>query len=1026
MTPQTTMHPDFVIRYLWRVWLVLAVLCLWALVHVPGAWAGSGPVRILVLHSYHQGHYWTDGMQQAIVKGFADSGLDVDLDIHYLDSVRMSTGEKRAQSINLLVRHLIEVPHDHDECALVLTTDNEALDMVLTYRDQIAPNVPVVFCGVNDFNPNFLHGQSGVTGVVEVPSFAATVALAQQLRPQIRQVLVLAENTLTGLHNQYILTRQRAYFPAGVHVEMLHSTDIAEIEQRLHTLTQDWAVLVMSRPFEGLRLLPLAEAAQRISQAAPVPVLCSWNLDMGYGYLGGVVVSAQSQASAAVDIALRILGGEDIRDIPVQTTSPNVPMVDEQVAKRFRIPFSAIPQNATILHHEISFYEEYRHLVWFYGLIILGFITLIIALGATVLRRNKAEAALRRQLAFTETLLQTVPVPVFYKDMDDHFLGCNDAYARFYGLDYRTVSGRAVREVFSEAQVRMFQHQDVELFASGQPQRYEYSAQTPSGERQVVVYKTFFYDRGQRAGILGIIVDISELIWVEERLRLAIEASAAGIWEWNRITDEVYYSPRWKEIIGYDQDQVQFTIEDWKERIHPEDRERVLEINDLFFHSDASRFELEYRLRHKDGTYRWIAAFAVCLRNASGRPYRVTGSHTDITARKELEHELRTARDAALAASEAKSTFLANMSHEIRTPLNGILGMLQLLQPLVGDDEQREYVRLALVSSQRLTTLLSDILDFSRIESGQLAIEMHAFAAAELREALQGLFRITALEKGLTLHMDIEDNVPALLVGDQSRVQQVLFNLVGNALKFTAHGGVSVTAFRLPVSDHAEQCHIYFEVRDSGCGIPENRLATVFEPFVQAEGSYVRTHQGVGLGLSIVRRLIDLMHGSLCIETGPEGTTIGLSLPFGCQVESAPAVESESTIGIAQTKPLKILLAEDDEVNLFAAKSLLQRLGHQVVVARNGQEAVSLALTQDFDLVFMDIQMPVMDGVEATKAIRALDGPRAQVPVIAMTAYAMTGDENFFLDSGMTGYVPKPVNMHALELVLKQMATGRA
>ncbi|GAB1410101.1 hypothetical protein MASR1M90_12550 [Desulfovibrionales bacterium] len=1007
----------------WRICRIFLLCWLCAAFGVPYSWAGTGPVRILVLHSYHQGNYWTDGLQQAIAQRFAASGLDVDLDIHYLDMARSNTAEKREKNTALFVRHLTEMPHNHEQCALVLTTDNEALDVALTYRDQIAPNAPLVFCGVNDFSPNFLLGYTDVTGVVEQPSFADTIALARKLRPHMRKVLVLAENTLTGLLNQYTLLRQRAGFPPDVQVDVIHSTDITKLERRLSALTQEWIVLALSRPFDGQRLLPIAEAAQRISQAAPVPVFTGWDVSMGYGYLGGVLVSAQAQASAAVDMAVRVLRGEDISTMPVQATSPNVTMVDELVAKRFGIPFSAIPENATVLHHEPSFYEEYRHLVWFYGLIILGFTALVLALGATVLRRNKAEAALRRQLAFTETLLQTVPVPVFYKDMDDHFLGCNDAYVRFYGLDSGDVRGKAVRDVFPEAQAEIFYHQDMGLFASNQPQRYEYSTQTPAGMREVVVYKTLFFDQGQRAGILGIIVDVSQLVQTEERLRLAIEASATGIWEWNRLTDEVYYSPRWKEIIGYEHDDRKFTIDDWKERIHPEDREWVLHVNDHFFQSEDSRFELEYRLRHKDGTYRWIGAFAVCLRDADGNPYRVTGSHTDITARKELEHELRSARDAALAASEAKSTFLANMSHEIRTPLNGILGMLQLLQPLVGDEEQREYIRLALVSSQRLTSLLTDILDFSRIESGQMALEAQPFAVDELRDALLGLFRITAQEKGLALRMDTDPNLPPVLVGDQSRVQQVLFNLVGNALKFTAQGGVHVYACLLPVRQ-TDRYQVYFEVQDSGCGIPEDRLSAVFEPFVQAEGTYVRAHQGVGLGLSIVRRLIDLMRGSLCIETGPDGTTIGLSLPFGCQADPAPgAVESENTAGLAQTKPLKILLAEDDEVNLFAAKSLLRRLGHQVVVARNGQEAVSLAQTQDFDLVFMDIQMPVMDGVEATKAIRALSGPRAHVPIIAMTAYAMAGDEDHFLDSGMTGYVPKPVNMRALELVLKQVWT---
>jgi CheY-like chemotaxis protein len=391
-----------------------------------------------------------------------------------------------------------------------------------------------------------------------------------------------------------------------------------------------------------------------------------------------------------------------------------------------------------------------------------------------------------------------------------------------------------------------------------------------------------------------------------------------------------------------------------------------------------------------------------------------------------LELKLRAARDAAIAANKAKSTFLANMSHEIRTPLNGILGMLQLLQPMITDNKQREYVDLAIISSQRLTSLLSDILDFSRIESGQLAIEVHPFAVTDLQDALLGLFHITAQKKNLTLTVDIDPQLPAIVGGDKFRVQQILFNLVGNALKFTSFGSVQVSINALPLGKTLDHFQIYFEVKDTGSGISEKHLEKIFEPFMQAEGSYERKHQGVGLGLSIVHRLISLMRGTLCIDTAPkEGTTIGMSLSMTYPVlDTRPTPVPHRSKKHTQIPHLEILLVEDDEVNLFAARHLLQRLGHQVIVARNGQEAVTLAMSQDFDVIFMDIQMPVMDGLEATKAIRAFPGPRAQVPIIAMTAYAMNGDQELFLTSGMDSYIPKPVDKHTLEQTLEHTFSG--
>lgn len=1004
------------------VWLASHFLSLAA----PYSWASSTPARILVLHSYHQGHYWTDGLQQAIVQKFIQSSQEVDLDIHYLDMARLENNEKKLHSISLMMRHLVEKPQIHQEYALVLTTDNEALDMALTYREQIAPNTPIIFCAVNNFNHNLLLGQADVTGVVENPSFAETITLAKKLRPQLQKVLVLVENTFTGKQNQHTMYQQRGDLPQGILVENLLTTDIHEIEQRLRILTPEWVVLNLCRPFENQRLLPLAEAAKRICQAAPVPVLTGWDLDMGYGYLGGVVVSSKAQGEAAVDMALKILRGENINAIPIQIHSPNVAMVDELAAKRFHISTSIFPPGTVILNHTPNFYAQHSDLVWISGFIALSFIALAMALGTNIFYRHKAETALRRQIAFTQTLLQTIPTPVYYKDIQGRFWGCNQAFSQFYGFKHEDILGKTSADLFPPDQVKIFQEQDQLLWSTGEPQRHDQTTITPQGERQVVTQQAFFYDHGQRAGIVGVVTDVSELALAEERLQLAFTASRAGIWEWDHITGNVYYSPRWKEIIGFQEHELESDIREWRKRIHPQDRDRVLLVYDQFYQSSAPSFALEYRLRHKDGSYRWIEVFATCLRDAQGRSYRVTGSHSDITSRKNLELKLRAARDAAIAANKAKSTFLANMSHEIRTPLNGILGMLQLLQPMITDNKQREYVDLAIISSQRLTSLLSDILDFSRIESGQLAIEVHPFAVTDLQDALLGLFHITAQKKNLTLTVDIDPQLPAIVGGDKFRVQQILFNLVGNALKFTSFGSVQVSINTLPLGKTLDHFQIYFEVKDTGSGISEKHLEKIFEPFMQAEGSYERKHQGVGLGLSIVHRLISLMRGTLCIDTAPkEGTTIGMSLSMTYPVlDTRPTPVPHRSKKHTQIPHLEILLVEDDEVNLFAARHLLQRLGHQVIVARNGQEAVNLAMSKDFDVIFMDIQMPVMDGLEATKAIRAFPGPRAQVPIIAMTAYAMNGDQELFLTSGMDSYIPKPVDKHTLEQTLEHTFSG--
>jgi signal transduction histidine kinase/ActR/RegA family two-component response regulator len=375
--------------------------------------------------------------------------------------------------------------------------------------------------------------------------------------------------------------------------------------------------------------------------------------------------------------------------------------------------------------------------------------------------------------------------------------------------------------------------------------------------------------------------------------------------------------------------------------------------------------------------------------------------------------ELRKAKDSAEDASRSKTEFLANMSHEIRTPLNGVLGMLQLLESTRPNAEQREYVETAIRSTNRLTRLLSDILDLSRIESNKLVIQEDNFAVADVRQSILDIFAAPAREKGLRFEVRMDPRIPAHLFGDEARLRQILFNLVGNAIKFTQNGLVEVNLALASAPGHSP-CLVRCTVIDTGVGIPSERLKDIFEPFIQVEGSSVRTHQGAGLGLAIVRRLADLMHGQLSIESTPgEGTTVGVTLPFG--IGSAP-VRTRRSAKEELVDGCRVLLVEDDAVNRMAMERILAKLGCSVVGAGNGREALDALGREKFDIVFMDVQMPVMDGMEATRVIREELG--LAVPVVAMTAYAMAGDRERFLSCGMDDYVSKPVDMGRLRQVV--------
>ena len=439
------------------------------------------------------------------------------------------------------------------------------------------------------------------------------------------------------------------------------------------------------------------------------------------------------------------------------------------------------------------------------------------------------------------------------------------------------------------------------------------------------------------------------------------------------------------------------------------------------FADQKSRQGIEYWLRFHDGDElqeRCLLVSADYLK-ALEEP-QVLICALDITPQKIVEKRLIRAKEEADAANQSKSEFLANMSHELRTPLNGIMGLMQVLQITRLDEEQQDFVSMAIKSSERLARLLTDLLDISKIEAGKMEIFDEEFSLQELADSVSELFTLNAQERNVALRCSLDPALPPKLVGGVARLRQILFNLVGNAMKFTEHGSVSVEM--VPLSSPAGcETRVLFSVIDTGIGIPESKFEELFKPFVQIEGSYTRKYQGVGLGLAIVRRLVELMHGHIHIESVlGEGTSVHVVLPFRLPQCAVSATMRSASGQDAPSRGLRILLAEDDSSNQLPIQRMLEMAGHSVILAENGRQALDLLQAGDFDCILMDIQMPVMNGLETTQAIRGgtVGKVKSKIPIIAMTAYAMTGDREKFLDAGMDDYLSKPVNMEDLERTL--------
>jgi hemerythrin-like metal-binding protein len=397
----------------------------------------------------------------------------------------------------------------------------------------------------------------------------------------------------------------------------------------------------------------------------------------------------------------------------------------------------------------------------------------------------------------------------------------------------------------------------------------------------------------------------------------------------------------------------------------------------------------------------------------------------EIEQRRRTERELVLARDAATASDREKSEFIANMSHEIRTPMNGILGMIELACDTELTPEQREYLEFARSSADGLLTIINDLLDFSKVDARKLTLECLPFDLRKTLHDIKGPMELRARQKGLYLNVNVDPDLPRFILGDMPRLRQILLNLLNNALKFTDYGGVEIRATLKECT--AENMRVLFSVKDTGIGIAAEMHKDVFEPFVQADASISRNYGGTGLGLAICGMLSKLMNGHVWVESTPgEGSTFFFDAWFG-HATGEIAVDAAKRAGVEQQsrhrRALEILLVEDNLVNQKFALTVLAKAGHHATLASNGQEAIKLMDGRHFDVIFMDIQMPGMDGFAASRVIRDMG---IGTPIIAMTAHAMVGLNEAITDAGMTDYLAKPVQAKELLEKIDSLMDGQA